>query len=447
MRNLYASRNRYDDRGVSILMIAVAMIFVLGMAGLGIDLASLYVGRNQAQRAADAGALAAAQYVAQKCTAATGSVTDACAESDIKARAVAVTNANYIAGVSPDITASDVTILSYNAADPQIRVIAGRDTAHTNPMPTFFVKIFGIYSANVSATAVAEAYNPSGGDKSSAAQCLKPWLMPNCNWGHLNDVNNPVGPVNNYCQDPSGKGIDVQFVNTPVPTPADFNPADAQPVLPESQTRGELLTIKSGDPSTASGPSQFYPVYLPIGGVASACPSCANKGGGGPNSSQPYENNIECCNSSAITCGPQFIQPIPGNMVGPTAQGVDCLIHEKGGSGQDTIQVPGQNGDAWTISAGSNNPYGYSGAMDSSDSIVTIPLYDGTPLCPGGSCKSQVKTTIVGFLQTFIVGESSGNVTARVMNVVGCPDAPSPGSSNTVAGGGSSPIPVRLIHE
>ena len=75
MKNLHASRSSYDDRGVSILIIAVSMIFVLGMAGLGIDLASLYVGRSQAQRAADAGALAAAQYLASfGCTAGSGAL-------------------------------------------------------------------------------------------------------------------------------------------------------------------------------------------------------------------------------------------------------------------------------------------------------------------------------------------------------------------------------------
>ncbi|MCL5671487.1 MAG: hypothetical protein M1423_09385 [Acidobacteria bacterium] len=161
------------------------------------------------------------------------------------------------------------------------------------------------------------------------------------------------------------------------------------------------------------------------------------------------KTNIECCNYTAITCGPQQIQPIPGNMVGPTATGVDCLIHEsKGGSGQDTIQIPGQNNEAYTIFAGTASPYGYSGAIGSSDSIVTIPLYDGEQLCPGGSCPSQVRVTVVGFLQMFIVDESGGNVDARVLNVVGCPDTPSSNNgSGPISGGGSSPIPVRLIHE
>jgi len=441
MKKVYASRSSHDDRGVSILIIAVSMVFVLGMAGLGIDLASLYVGRSQAQRAADAGALAAAQYLASKCTASSGSISADC-QATAKERAVAVTNANLIAGVAPNITTNDVTFLQTSASDPQVQVIAGRDTAHTNPMPTFFVKIFGINSANVSAKAVAEAYNPSGGTAPSITQCLKPWLTPNCDWAH--DQASAGGPKNSACLGADGN-IKAQFTNTPVPTPSDFNPSEAKPVLPESQTRGELLTLKSSDPSAAIAPSQFYPVYLPPGSVASACPSCAiTPGGGGASSGALYRQNIECCNTTAITCGPQTIQPITGNMVGPTAQGVDCLIHEQGGSGQDTLDTT-----TFDITAGSNNPYGLSGPISTSDSVITVPLYDGTKLCPGNSCPSQVNTVIVGFLQLFVVDESGGNVHARVMNVIGCPGSGTGGgsSSTPVGGGGASPVPIRLIHE
>lgn len=113
------------------------------------------------------------------------------------------------------------------------------------------------------------------------------------------------------------------------------------------------------------------------------------------------------------------------------------------------MTVNSGSGDLWTITAGSNNPYGLSGPISTSDSIVTLPLYDGTPLCPGGSC-SQTNIFVVGYLQLFINNETSGNVSATVMNVIPCPAAGgSPGSGGTpvVASGGSSPVPIRLIHE
>jgi Flp pilus assembly protein TadG len=146
-------RKRHNDSGVSILIIAVSMIFVLGIAGLGIDLASLYVGRSEAQRAADAAALAGANALASDSTcvnSGSGSLSSYCTTLATQ-QAEAVGNANLVAGASPNIgtLTTDVTFLSTSVNDPQIQVIASRDTAHNNPMPTFFVKIFGITSANL----------------------------------------------------------------------------------------------------------------------------------------------------------------------------------------------------------------------------------------------------------------------------------------------------------
>jgi hypothetical protein len=92
---------RHNERGVSILLVAVGMVFVLGMAGLGVDLASLYVGRSQAQRAADAGALAGAQaLVSSGCTTSLGPDISPGCQAIARQRAVTVGNANFVAGKS-----------------------------------------------------------------------------------------------------------------------------------------------------------------------------------------------------------------------------------------------------------------------------------------------------------------------------------------------------------
>jgi Putative Flp pilus-assembly TadE/G-like len=426
MMNHHASRKRHTDQGVSILIVAVSMVFVLGMAGLGIDLASLYVGKSQAQRAADAAALAGAQaLVGNGCVSTTGTLSPSCIAL-AKQRALAIGNANLVAGESPNITDNDITFVSTSTTDPQIQVIAARDTSHSNAMPTFFVKIFGIQSANVSAKATAEAYNPAGGTAPVGAKCLKPWLLPNCDPNHSNDINT-------YC------GVAKFIDNGNIVNPSNVS---------EGGVLGELFQIKSSDPTQASGPSQFYPVYLPPGTQASECPSCANGGGGGTNSGALYRQNIECCNETQIVCGTNQIQPITGNMVGPSGQGVDCLIHQaNGGSGQDTFDPT-----TFQVTAGSANPYGLSGPVTSSDSVVTIPLYDGFTLCPGKSCPSEINVTVIGFLQMFLKDEKNGNIDGYVMNVVPCPNANTGGGTSTggtggVISSGASPIPIRLIHE
>jgi len=277
MTNQHMNNKRQRDHGVSLLIIAASMIFILGMAGLGIDLASLYVARSQAQRAADAAALAGAYYLANNsCTAGTGDISPNCQASAI-AQAEAIGNTNLIAGVSPNIgeLTSDVTFISTSASDPQIQVIAARDTAHGNPMPTFFIKIFGIETANVAAKAVAEAYNAAGGNTPVGASCLKPWLMPNCDWNHLQSK--VGGPVNPNC---------FGYAQFTWATPGDPNNTTIVDPGPASQggVQGELLTVKSSDPSQASGPSKFYPVYLPPNPtIPSLCPNCAlQSGGSGP---------------------------------------------------------------------------------------------------------------------------------------------------------------------
>src|SRR5438270_7435321 len=55
------SRGREGERGITILLVAIAMISILGMAALAVDLVALYTAKAETQRAADAAALAAAK--------------------------------------------------------------------------------------------------------------------------------------------------------------------------------------------------------------------------------------------------------------------------------------------------------------------------------------------------------------------------------------------------
>src|ERR1700722_74509 len=52
-----------DERGVTIALVALSMFAIIAMAGLSIDIGTLYEASAEAQRAADAGALAAARFI------------------------------------------------------------------------------------------------------------------------------------------------------------------------------------------------------------------------------------------------------------------------------------------------------------------------------------------------------------------------------------------------
>jgi hypothetical protein len=443
---------REREAGAILFTVACALVLLLILAGLGIDLASLYAARTEAQRAADAAALAAAKvFVTSGCTSASGGCVPGGFQETLAVQQAQLTGSqNNVGSQQAQILAGDVTFAYPTPQDPQVTVVVQRSAARGTPqdtggaMPTFFAKIFGITSADVSASATAEAFNPSGSGLSVGAKCLKPWVLPNCDYNHLVGLSDPnrnpscpaqSGQYPSYFLDPNNG---YQIVRP--------GPVSSGGVI------GQLMTLKPGDPSQANAPGQFYPVFMPPGSTPSVCPSCASSGGGGgaTGSGALYRQNIECCNQNIIVCGLNTIQPITGNMVGPTQQGIDCLIHQTNTGGQDTLDP-----NTMTMTAGSNNPYFSSGAaITSSDSLVTVPVYDGTQLCPGQSCPSVVNVDIIGFMQLFIKAETNpqGTVQAYIVNIAGGCGGGGGGSSggsgggSVVSAGGGSPIPVRLIH-
>jgi Putative Flp pilus-assembly TadE/G-like len=436
---------RDAQKGATLLMVAISLVVLLGICAVAIDLVSLYVGRSEAQRAADAAALAGATvFVTSGCTSGPlGCVAGGPQEAPARQKAIDVGSRNPVGGQAPTILSTDVTFAYPTPQDPNIIVRVARDASHGGPMPTFFMKIFGVTSANISAAATAEAFNPSGSNIPVGTKCLKPWLMPNCDWTRMVPSSNPN--YNPNCQDATTGLYATKFVK---------NNSIVNPGPIPTGVIGQLMTIKPGSPSQASAPSKFYPVFLPPGSVASLCPSCSTGGaGGGVPSGALYRQNIECCNQNTITCGQQTIQPITGNMVGPTAQGVDCLIHESNGTGQDTISFSGTSS---TFTAGANNPMVTAGIIAAgstpiypSDSAVTVPIYDGQVLCPGlGGC-GAVSVNVIGFMQIFVKEETNpqGTVNVYVMNVAACGTSSGGGSTPPIITGGGSPIPVRLIRQ
>ena len=128
-----------------------------------------------------------------------------------------------------------------------------------------------------------------------------------------------------------------------------------------------------------------------------------------------------------------------------TVNGTQCLIHAGGngpGQGQDTFTT----GLPVAITGGGNNPdpalRGVSG-IHRSDSVVTAPVFN----CPAvGTCDGTgvASLPIVGFLQLGIQDvTASGDIDAVILNAAGTDPA---ARGTPVAGCGSSPIPVRLIH-
>ena len=473
------SWRKRSERGVSLLLVALGLTVLLGTAGLAVDLATLYVARNEAQRAADAAALAGAQQFAGT-NVLEGLMTPSGAAPVAAQYASQVGNQNLVIGQSPDLpTSSSSTALPTNfnmscppptgvsggcfnfsvPNDPRITVVVYKN------MPTYFMRIFGILSVPVSAVATAEAYVPQGGGPNDSVSCAKPWLLPNCDPGFGGPIGGSDTEINTNCPCVSGE---------PCYSSTSTNYADyfvdpttgtiMHPGLKPTGSIGEPLFVKTGDPTQTSVPSQFMPVFFP-GATAQTpptytCPTCASNDqqNSTSNSASLYRENIECCSSVTITCGSTSIEPIQGNMVGPTGQGVDCLIHEgSNGKGQDCISLDASNTCGTPISltlpfilyAGSNNPYSSaSSQVPTSDSMVTLPLYNGIQLCSGNSCPSSLSVDVQGFLSLFITYEGGSNhsVNSYVTGITPCGGGGNQTGTVAIPAAAGTSIPVRLIN-
>jgi hypothetical protein len=131
------------------------------------------------------------------------------------------------------------------------------------------------------------------------------------------------------------------------------------------------------------------------------------------------------------------------------------MIHASGtglGAGQDIFQTPPLTpGQVVLIEPGTNNPDAALGSaqfISRSDSVVTVPLFDGSNLCPQGTGHTCTgTTTVVGFLQVGIIDDSStatgGTVDAVILNAVACNTSTI--GTTPISGGDVSPIPVRLV--
>jgi hypothetical protein len=428
---------RGSERGISLVLMTAGMLGILGMCGLALDMASFYLVRSQAQRAADGAALAGAKiFVTTGCTGNTSSpCSSSTVESAARKEAETVGNQNLVNGQSPAIVDSDISFDMSYAGDPIITVNVQLTTAHGNPVPTYFARILKYSTVNISATATAEAYN-QGGQGSGATvnlTCIKPFIVPNCDTARVVSASNANANLN--C--PDGKGYDSYFVD---PNSGSL----INPGLWPSGSVGEPYTLHY-----AAGPGNYQAVDLGQGSGSSALASA-----------------IEDCYPTSFTCG-NSVNQVPGKEAGPITPALETLIHQgtdcNTNSGQDTIAYSAGNVPPYTITAGGSNPNTamIGKTISSSDSIITVPMYDGSSPTTG-------PYTIAGFMQVFVTyGCHSGSdylVYTTIFNIPGCPGGSGSaggsgggcmggnmgggsggGNTTSVSGGGVSTIPIRLI--
>ena len=326
-----------QDRGAVLVYVAIALLVLVAFSAIVVDYGILWVSRAQAQNAADAGALAGAVSLAWDSD-------DRTATGPAATKAAATANQNRVWGQPAGVTAAIPDPIDFsgnpNGLPPNwmcpdgsnscIRVNVYRNLAHGNALPVFFARLFGVSEQGVQAMAIAEA------SAADTTDCLKPWAVPD-KW-----IENSTPPDLEF--DPA---VDVYR------PPTDENPTGYNP----ANDAGCLVQFKIGRAEDRMSAGWFFALALE--------PPCGSSGGGG----SAYRASIAACSCSQYSIGERVdISNEPGNMVGPTDQGVrDLVALDPGAHWVGTNSCPDPTGH---VEGSSSTNW------RNSPRVVPIPLFD-----------------------------------------------------------------------
>ena len=377
----------HDESGMTYVFVGFGFMAFLGASMLAIDVGMLMTARNQAQNAADAGALAGAVALAFD------DFDDRTSTGPAVTSAIAGATANQVMGGNVSVEPDDVEFPLDDEGQPtRVMVTAYRTAARGNPLSTLIAKYFGMATAGVAATATAEA------SVANAMTCVKPFTIP--------DKWKEVGADAPWDVDDGYDAFDNQ--GNPLP------PGEADVYIPATQpgytgynnveNKGTRLVIRAG---TGNNITVSFYFSLAIGGVT-----------GG----DEYEWNIANCNKHVMRWGDLLLQE-PGNMVGPTISGIEELIAKDPNAHWD---------EATNDIAGSQYP-------GQSPRTFPIPLYDPEYYDVGkrnGRYADLKVANWIGFFAEEVVGNQ---IWGRIIPIAGIRD----GSTDTPDG--LFPRAIRLV--
>ncbi len=217
------------------------------------------------------------------------------------------------------ITEDEVTVQVVND-ERLVRVWVRRDS-----LPTWFARLIGIPFAPVGAMAAAQA--AEGG----SARCLKPFALPDA-WHDADDDTDPRNHLwdegEEWTYDPAGGDYYKPFTGPDGESDETGYGSAWRDLYDPAGIKGDYgrqIQLKYTDPTSEFmlAPSTFLPWRLPSDPDIEDC----TKGGGsdGTTGGAIYRRNICSCNNASVELGvPYDIEP--GNMLGPTAQGIAELI-------------------------------------------------------------------------------------------------------------------------
>lgn len=373
-------RNCHHEEGYVVVVVAVLLVVFVGFVALTVDTGFLVDSRTRGQGIADAAALAGAFTFVNAANPQPATAT---------AHATAVATDQDVFGDAVD--AADV-VVTVDVPNQRVTV----DLNYTED--TLFAQVLGFNTADIGVRGIAEA-----GLNATGSSCVKPWFLPNTILSSL--------PPCDACD--AGELV----LSEDGAYTVGWGDEGTEPP-PFGGGEQDYFTIKPGNPQQSLAPGVFAAIRFP-----------ESQGG------NDYRESIGTCRDEPVLCSESY-QIEPGNMIGPTIQGVNALI----GSPPD---------DLWTGTIGNYLVNGTT-PMDTSKALVVAPIWS---TCASGWCDADGDLTfpsgantwvqVIGFATIFLKEIQGNDVHAYVVGVEPCEN---PGAGEEVSDEAAPyAIPVRLI--
>ncbi|MBW6504419.1 hypothetical protein K0B90_09115 [bacterium] len=424
-----------NEKGQVLVLVALAIFALLGLAALGIDVGYMYSVRHELQRSADAGALAGASAIREfgrDCNDTTLNPDGRTTKAEAELRAIDYATRDDVATSRLNTVAGD--IVTATCPDPvtnnpmRVRV----DVQRTAPL--FFARVLGRNNAAIPAFAVAEAFQIS-----TKAECIVPWGIP-IPWTENTDTPETYDPGDHINWPPNEddcKGKNVTNWSM-----------DNHTIIGDRSDRdrflcqGSLQVLKIGDPSGQLNPGNFLAMDLSSMVGPGDCPGKKDN----PGASFYYwmiTNSCDC--DIKLDVGQEIpLDTKTGNMVQNTITAVAEESYYNGylpnGWKNDPYSLMNRDpGAYWNSDLGVNAPSTGLG----SGRIVRIPVYD--PQDFSGKTTLQIKRFVGFFIEDVKYlkepgGPSLGTVVGRFVTVGGMGKGSGDESED-----GSKVLDIRLV--
>jgi Flp pilus assembly protein TadG len=420
-----------NRRGATIVLVAAATAALLGMTALAVDLSMLFKVRSDAQRAADAAALAGASAYLNY-----PEPLDARVDARDRARSYAAQNyvgdAIYVDTVGEVTTYEGDNLISVSN-EALVQVLPGEEkvrvTVRRRATATWFARILGVGTVPISAKAAAVAMEAGG------AKCVKPFALADLWQENDTDISPDGSPTPDLLWDAPGeewsydpttdhympyKGDPAKYI-TPPETGYGSEFRNYHPTgSTVERDYGRQIIVKPQDPQVDQmiTPGNFFAWDMPNDTTNTSTCGIGGGGGGGENGggATEFSKYICSCNNNVVTVGDGAEYPVKnGNMKQATVVGVQDLVDLDPGAVWNPTSDGGRGavmGSAWT------------NWLDS-PRVIKIALYDPAELYKSG--KIDISFTNIALMFIEDIEKKDAAVTARFITYAQGAVTPGPG--------------------